>query len=601
MSFDHLVNDADNNGGNASMIVKPEFFPSPQTNYPQSLENSSPIFSAPNTATFSQPHPLKNYFQGAIPTDPLYEVERANRLYTATKEYKRNVEEDGRRSRIAQKQWGLSMLQITPIEKIILEAIPGSMPHGIVTTTNCLSYVTGLQPLGIAYALLGAVSIATWGRVYIKLDDFWSEPAVDMIIQVSSAGTKKSSLTKNLRAPFDQFCAQRNENHEERSKNAKEETRLAAKAADRRSRKIIESALEEGSTMGQKDELAVLQRAIGTTAQFNRNLMQTMKIPHRVQLLVDKGTHFQLAVVLSEQGECQGCITAEGNMVLSKMIRSAEAANLFLRGHTQEPYLYENAKKQINLTHPALPMINLVQPVVASKLYGNELLNENGVTARFVPYFHHGAMLAPYGFNLGDGLTEYNSKITKLLHLYHTQDKNAQRYEVGVTNDALDLIKSFEAHIRCNEIPNTPKTAVPCVLKAHGQAVRFAWDIHAWNNEQPHLSPINAIEIQAGIDMVRASFTHIKYAYSPSGLVAYSVARKIIESLRHINDSWEQNKLIAEGIDSTTLQQRIGSKSKEVNNALRLLEEHNWLAVYDDATNNLKVALHPNFYRYPYL
>lgn len=580
MSFDGMVDNAENNGGNASMVVKYEFSCSPKTNYPQSLEDSSSIFPAPKTATLSQPQPRMSCFQGATPTDPLYELERANRWNTAAKEHKKNAEENERKYRIDQKQCSLSLLQITPIENMFLkEAIPGSMPHSIANTANCLSDVTGLQPLGIAYALLGAVSIATWGRVYIKLDEFWSEPAVDMIIQVSSAGTKKSSLTKNLRAPFDLFCAQLNENHEERSQNAKEETRVAEKVTGRRSRKIIAAALEEGSTMGQKEELAVLQRAIGTIAQFNLNLMQTMKIPHRVQLLVDKGTSFQLAVALSEQGECQGCITAEGNMLLSKMISSQEAANLFLRGHTQEPYLYENAKKQINLAHPALPMINMVQPVVACKLYGNKSLNENGVTARFVPYFHHGAMLAPDGINLGGGLAAYNSKITKLLHLYHTQDKSAQRYEVGVTPEALELIKSFEAHIRCNVTPNMPEDAIPCMLKAHGQAVRFAWDVHAWNNEQPHLCPLNAKEMQAGIDMVCASFNHINYAYSPCGLVAYTVARKIIESLRNINDSWEQNKLIAEGIDSTTLQQRIGSKSKEVNNALRLLEKHNWLAV----------------------
>ena len=170
-----------------------------------------------------------------------------------------------------------------------------------------------------------------------------------------------------------------------------------------------------------------------------------------------------------------------------------------------------------------------------------------------------------------------------------------------MAHEALELIKNFENHIRINEIQNAPEAALPCMLKAHGQAVRFAWDIHAWNNEQPHLSPISAEEMQVGIDLARASFSHIKYAYSPTGLVAYSVARKIIESLVRIDEIWEQNKLITDGIDSTTLQQRIGCKSKEVNNALRLLETYNYLAIYDDATNNLKVILHPSFYLYHYI
>ena len=445
---------------------------------------------------------------------------------------------------------------------------------------------------------MGAVSIATWGRISIKLNDTWSEPAVDMLIQVSSAGTKKSSLAKHLRAPFDIYCSQANEMFDERSKNAKEKKRLVTKTSDSRSRKKIEAALKESALMEQEDELALLQQTIAETAQFNCHLAQSVEFPPRVQLLVDKGTSFQLAATLSEQGECQGCITAEGNMVSSKLISSPEAASLFLRCHTQEPYVYENAQKQINLTHPALPMINLVQPVVACKLYGDGFLNENGVTARFVPYFHLGASSVSPGYDLKDGLTTYNSKIAKLLQLYHTQNKDAPLYEVGVTPDALALIKQFEHDIRYNVIPNMPEAAVPCMLKAHGQAVRLVADSHAWNNEQPHLHPINAEEMQIGIDLVRASFSHIAYAYSPMGLVAHSVARKVLESLGNVTDLWEQNKLITDGIDSTTLQQRIGCKSKVVNNALRLLEKHNYLAVYDDATNNLKVALHPNFYNY---
>ena len=102
--------------------------------------------------------------------------------------------------------------------------------------------------------------------------------------------------------------------------------------------------------------------------------------------------------------------------------------------------------------------------------------------------------------------------------------------------------------------------------------------------------------MRQGIDLVRANFPHVKYAYDPCGLVAYSVAQKILESLYRITDRWEQDKLIDDGIDSTTIQQRIGIKSKDVNNALRFLDRHNYLAVYDDASNNLKIALHPYFY-----
>ena len=70
-----------------------------------------------------------------------------------------------------------------------------------------------------------------------------------------------------------------------------------------------------------------------------------------VRLLVDNATPYQLAVTLQEQGECQGCITPEGSMLQSRLLRAGEAANLFLHTHTQEPYVYENAKRMIDLAH----------------------------------------------------------------------------------------------------------------------------------------------------------------------------------------------------------------------------------------------------------
>ena len=243
-------------------------------------------------------------------------------------------------------------------------------------------------------------------------------------------------------------------------------------------------------------------------------------------------------------------------------------------------------------------MVNLVQPTVAFKFYGNETLNETGVTARFVPHFYLDATPGSRILSTEGQLEAYSAKMAQLLQLFHTQDRNAPRYQVGVTDNALRLVHEFEEDIRDDVIPYMPEAAALCLRKAHGQAVRFAWDIHAWNNDQPHLYPISYEEMCLGIDLVRATFPHIRYAYEPCGLVACSTAQKILESLYRITDRWEQNKLINDGIDATTIQQRIGVKSKDVNNALRLLDRHNYLAVYDDASNNLKIALHPDFYDY---
>lgn len=595
--FDEIIDAAESNGGRARYVFRPE--PHSTKGHTTLPITSELLLASPQTdRRILSPSALRKLDSPSIlAVDPLHELERANRVVKEAKECKKNAEEIERKRRIARKQRYLEKADIMPLVQQELDApFRGTLPDGITKTALYLSEITGLEPLGVALCILGTTSIATWGRVTVKLSEGWSEPAVDMILQISGSGTRKSSLAQHLRTPLNKFCAQMNDGYENRTKSIKEKAQLAKQAGDKRARKKIEAVLDKREYLDQQDEVAALLKAIEDAVHFRHALAQNNEIPPRVQLLVDKGTPFQLASTLGEQGECQGCITAEGNMIGSKMVSSSEAANLFLRGHTQEPYVYENAKKRIELNHPALPMVNLVQPVVARKFYGNEALNGSGVTARFMPYFHmHATSDLPFSSAEGQ-LAVYTAKITQLLRLFHTQDRDAPRYQVSVTDGALRRIRRFEEDVRNKMIPYMPEAAEPCLRKAHGQAVRFAWDIHAWNSEQPHLCPINDEEMDQGIDLVRATFPHIEYAYAPCGFVAYGVAQAILESLYRITDRWEQNKLIDDGIDSTTIQQRIGIKSKDVNNALRFLDRHNYLAVYDDASNNLKVALHPYFY-----
>lgn len=67
----------------------------------------------------------------------------------------------------------------------------------------------------------------------------------------------------------------------------------------------------------------------------------------------------------------------------------------------------------------------------------------------------------------------------------------APRHQVGATPEALTLIHSFEEEVRNEVASGMPETAGLWLRKAHGQAVRFAWDIHAWNSDQPQPCPVH--------------------------------------------------------------------------------------------------------------
>lgn len=178
--------------------------------------------------------------------DLLRKVERSNRLVRAGKEYKKNCEEAHRWNRMGWLQDSLGRSEITPL------ALPAMrsrslrfLPPSLVAVANSLSRMTGLDALGICYALLGAVSIATWGRVTIKLNSHWSEAAVNMLLQVSPSGTRKSALARELRMPFDQYCARVNDGYEGRMQQARTERRLLDKAATKLAHKKIEDALNK--------------------------------------------------------------------------------------------------------------------------------------------------------------------------------------------------------------------------------------------------------------------------------------------------------------------------------------------------------------------
>lgn len=609
MSFDELGKKACDNGGTAS-----ETLPAPQASKDIniSVTDTTPTLIADPNSRSREGKGYRNRADRLWSSRDGYllrDMEDTNYAIKVANEHKKNLENADRSRQMRWLRYDLCHLKIIPLQMPDMRLWRlRFLPPSLMAVATSLSSLTGLDAQGIVYALLGAVSIATWGRVTIKLDEHWSEAAVNMLLQVSPSGTRKSALVRELRMPFDQFCAKVNEGHEDRMRQAQRERQLLGRAGSHLVRKELATMLRAVTSMD-AEAVALIKATAREAAAFEQKLQSDCEIKESVRLLVDKATPFQLAATLQQQGECQGCITAEGSMLKSKLLSSGAVADLFLRGHTQEPYVYDNAKQRIALAYPALPMVNIVQPKVAVEFYASEALNAVGATPRFVPYFYSstnegGCVLREGVFDdYDDGDAQisasaavYSKTIIRLLGIYHAQDNTAPRHQVPVEPRALAMIRDFEQKIRRNVIPSMPEAAIPCFLKAHGQAVRFAWSIHAWNHTIPHSLPITTEEMEQGIELVCETFKHIRYAYDPYGLQAYLHAQKILASLNNITERYEQDKLLDEGMDSSTIQRRTGLKAEVTNNALRLLSGHNYLAVYDDATANLKVVLHPYFF-----
>ena len=160
----------------------------------------------------------------------------------------------------------------------------------------------------------------------------------------------------------------------------------------------------------------------------------------------------------------------------------------------------------------------------------------------------------------------------------------------------MDVLDDFSEEIEdILKVKAMPESAAPWLRKACGLALRYALAYHAWRCANPHESDITMDEMLLGVMVVSKSLTHVSFAYSPEGLCAVNTARKIIDS---IGNRPEDTYIKLEQVwTSTLIQQRIGRKSVEVNNALKLLEVLNWITLHDEGSNNLKFMLHRDFFR----
>ncbi len=588
-------------------ILHPESIEPNNTQYPM-VQHPTSHMTPINTQQVLQPQwlaastpnipysPLLPKAPGFIPPNPLSILENENYMLRTLKESKKNREE---RQHLDNVQYARNSVLFRQPTQLTTNVIPSNetlyFPHNFIDAAQEISTSTGLDAIGIDILILSSISIATWGRVSVRLDANWLEPAVSMILQVADAGSRKSGVVSSLRKPFEDFSSSKNNGREEEIEFTAKQSKLIEKESLKSiSRDIAFMFKNDGINQETIERVKTISddglKSIGSYLTLSKKASL-------IQILIDNATPTALAKVLSEQGECQGCITAEGSMLQSHLLDKKAAPQLFNRLHTQESYVSASARA-VSLKHPAFSMVNLVQPCIAIDFYKNDILNDLGVTGRFMPYFYCRHNATNNAIPSNNGINAYNQTITRLLNEYHTQDANAERFEATVTPEAYQLIKQFEQEVTQYIIPTMPRPAEPCLRKLHGQAVRFAWCIHAWNNDKPHCSAISADEMKQSIALCRHLLPHIKYAYDPCGLQAFDNAKKIVTCLQSINTGLGDEKLWNEGISSRTIQQRSHIKVKEVNNALRLLEQHNALTILDNGARDLTAVLHHDFFRF---
>lgn len=471
------------------------------------------------------------------------------------------------------------------------------IPYDIKEQTEYIGECYGIDYLGSLKVLLAAVCMATWGRLSVKPNELWLEPGILQTIMVGKSGTMKSPLLKAVAYPLRQFELDRVVPVEQRAhceamlQSGRELFREMEKIKLRES--IMEAVHSAPETVMEKLKQLANESA---RRKIDAHKVLNFSVPNDPCLILDTATPLALINQLKQQGECACIMSGEPDFIKKIILDRSAEKNIVLRGANQEQYVKVSchAKNDVRLRHPAINILVMSQHSIAEKLYCNEEMNDIGLTARLMPHFF--AKYDHIDKYESCAVDKYNSRIRDLLDQYYTQDSNAERYTVKLKPGAVNVLDGFrEEIVHILKVKDMPESAAPWMRKACGLALRYALAYHAWRCANPHESDITMDEMLLGVMVVRESLAHVKFAYSPKGLCAVNTARKIIDSIGNrpedtyikLNQVWT----------STLIQQRIGRKSVEVNNALKLLEDLNWITLHDEGSNNLKFMLHRDFFR----
>ncbi len=559
---------------------------------PHNMPAHTPNANIPTGIPYhSQP---QNIHMRPYPSSPLQAMEEYNKAIKIANKYDKNIQEQQLKDIIAQVQCALSahpiflMATTPPMSDAKVKA-----PVILANLSKQLTNSTNFDQIGILLQILGVTAIATHGRIIIDCGT-WSESTALHIVHFAEAGTRKSSVISFLRSPFEEYARHFNTLLDEKTSEIKalqKVKKITNKALDKQLLEIINKNGINPDSLQKMKNMALEQG----------EKISSFDIPkhNKFEVIVDSVSPAGLRKILLTQGEACGVITAESDFLDKILLKTSGDSKFFNKLYTQEPYVVSSTREHQALNHPSLSMVNFVQLSIAYKLFSCDKLNNLGVTGRFLPFFSHVPPKHTCNAITEQQYTaEINKKIKKLLNLYYTQDGNAKRHTVLLERDAVSLIRQFENEVSSSIIPNMPNQAHPGLRKLHGQAVRIAWAIHAWNYDIPHQYPITTEEAAQAINICRYLLPHIRYAYDPRELQAHGNAIKIITNLQNINTSLGNKELLKGYITSRTIQQRTHIKAEQVNNALQLLERHGWLRIIDNGKQSNIAVLHPHFKAY---
>jgi len=491
----------------------------------------------------------------------------------------------------------------TPCSMMMQPLDFSALPEALVKIASQLGTLFGFQVEAVVFMLLHLFVVAVHGRVAIKLDAMWNEAMECFGLVVRDSGGRKTELMKRLKAPFLLYLEKIRLSHEIHScdKRVLKQMKGVQKDFSKEITKEIfpfpvYEAFKACETIPLEKRFDILREKLTEMFHDTDKSIPDQKEPPRI--FFTNITQKAFIMALEHQGgHLASCDGENGFLTNSKVLQ--KCSPYLLSAHDHE-YIDDITKVsgQYQLEKPAATILQLVQSNVAMNFYANEEMKLVGLSPRFVPCLattDTGTLFANPIETETVLESEYTPRIEALLTRYFTQDKNADKYELTVTDGAYFLIKNFEREMAEWVQSGQVSFMESFIRKAHGQAVRYAAAFHAFNhaNEAIDESPISEQEMTAGIAMMRYLIPHAGYVFDVNGFTAYNNAVKIVNALL-------RSTVVAQTyqVTSADIGRMTHLKKVDIEPALDILAGHNLCVCYREPGRATLAILHRDFYRH---
>lgn len=458
-----------------------------------------------------------------------------------------------------------------------LDAVPRSL-------VKCAEAFSGQTGMSFACSMLGLIvclSMATQGRNRVDVGE-WKEACVDFGIISSQSGNRKTNAAESFKRPFDIFLSELMHTYvNEHSANNNEAkiintaVQYAKNDVARRLGKEISKNMHDLEAI--KESVKKYRPSIDNIESLKINIIKNP------QIFFDKASRAQLLYKAQDMAGCVCILRDEAGTLLGVLSRDPDM-DFALNAHTMTQISYSTASHgDVNIPDPAMPMLHLIQHTKLLKFqekvdpHGD---GGNGLLPRFIIAFDtecSSSYQMAHAGNYEMYNKIYENKIISLLKTYYTQNINKTIYDIAMKIDAIRLCKEFiiENH---QLIKSGKYSSMESFLnKSHGQAIRFAWDIHAWNHERPHEHPITFQEVLGGIQLMKLYIQHAEFFYVSKKIQAYNYAKEILSKILNSElPDWKKR------FDSRFVQQQINGlkKSQELTLAsLKILAQHDIIGI----------------------